>query len=178
MRIPYATAIVETIEELTHQERALRGTAQAVRVRALLLVKTGQVPSLRAAAPLLGFDYRTLQAWWRRYRTGGLAGLVAPPVYPGKRPRLTAAAWAGLEAAMLAGEIATLKDAQGYLAREHGIHYASLNGIWYHLHRRGARPKTGRRRHRRANAEQQAEWKRATPRAAPGRGGRPALGLR
>lgn len=159
MRINYRTAISETEETLREQEVALRGKATAPRLRLLVLLKSGQAPSLRAAAPLVGFEERTLQTWWQRYRTGGLAAMLREPVFPGKRSQLTPAALAGLEAEMRAGRIATLRAAQAYLAEQWGIHYRSLNGVWVQLHRRGLRPKTGRRRHAKANAKQQAEYK-------------------
>ncbi len=94
---------------------------------------------------------------------------------PGTPAKLTPAAWAGLEAEMRAGRIATLRDAQRYLQEQWAIPY-SLNGIWYHLCQRRARLKTGRRWHQRVDSAQQAASKsrlrrtRAGPRSEPGLG--------
>jgi hypothetical protein len=73
---------------------------------------------------------------------------------------VTDVAWADREAAMARGEIATLKDAQRVLADQHGIHYQSLGGVWWLLRQRKVRLKTGRRRHRQADATAQTEYKR------------------
>lgn len=75
---------------------------------------------------------------------------------------MTAEAWADLEAAMKQGPIATLEQARQYLGQRWGIHYQSVNGVWWHLHRRRAKPKTGRRRHRRADQAQQEAFKKTS----------------
>jgi transposase len=159
MRINYAAAITEDEPALAALERQLRGRRTAVRVRLLRLLKSGQVPSMQAAAPLLGYSLRQLQTWWRWYRQGGLARLIAERPRPGKVSRLTEEAYRALEAEMTAGRIATLKDAQTYLRQRWGIAYHSLNGVWRQLHRRRARPKTGRRRHVKADPAAQAAYR-------------------
>ena len=81
--------------------------------------------------------------------------MLREPTYPGKTPRLTPVALTDLEAVMATGQIATLKDAQTYLAQHHGIVYRSLNGVWLQLRKHQIKPKTGRRRH--ALAEEAAQ---------------------
>lgn len=81
--------------------------------------------------------------------------MLREPTYPGKTPRLTPHALAALEAAMAAGQIATLKDAQAYLAEHHGIVYRSLNGVWAQLRKHKIKLKTGRRRHELADVAAQ-----------------------
>jgi hypothetical protein len=71
---------------------------------------------------------------------------------------LRADALAGLEAVMATGAITTLVDAQRYLAEEWGIVYPSLNGVWVQLRKHRIKKKTGRRRHRRADAAAQAAF--------------------
>ena len=56
---------------------------------------------------------------------------------------------------MAAGQIATLTDAQTYLAAHHGIVYPSLNGIGAQLRKHQIKLKTGRRRHALADAAAQ-----------------------
>lgn len=178
MRIDYSQAIAESEQELSRLEHTLRGQPTAPRVRLLRLLKGGHVRSVRAAAPLLGYSQRQLQTWWAHYKRGGLAALTAVKRRPGKRSRLTPQAYQALEQQMAAGQIATLTAAQQYLAREWGIVYQSLNGVWRQVHQRRARPKTGRRRHRQADAKAQAEYKSRVRSAARPAAGGAGVGLR
>ena len=146
MRTDYALAITEDEAVLRREERRMRGRPTAVRVRALRLLKGGAARSLEAR-------------WWATYRRGGLEALLREPVWLGKPSRLTPEALAGLEAAMAEGQIATLKDAQVYLADRHGVAYASLNGVWAQLRKHRIRLKTGRRRHELADAAAQEAFK-------------------
>jgi transposase len=160
-RIHDPSAIHESVEELTALERDLRGQPTAARARLLRVLKTGQARTLVLAAPLIGYGERTVNRWWKLYQTGGIERLLEHHPRPGKRSQVTAAAWANLEAAMTRGEIATLKDAQHFLAEQHGIHYQSLGGVWWLLRQRKVRLKTGRRRHRQADPAAQTEYKRS-----------------
>ena len=158
MRTNYALAITEDEATLRREERRLRGRPTAVRVRALRLLKSGAARTLGVCADLVGHSPRQVARWWATYRREGLAALRREPTWPGKTPRLTPAALAGLAAAMAAGEIATLKDAQAYLADRHGIVYASLNGVWAQLRKHKVKLKTGRRRHDLADTAAQAAF--------------------
>lgn len=60
---------------------------------------------------------------------------------------------------MRAGRIARLKDARRYLSEEWSIEYGSLGGLWWTLHKRRARPRTGSRRHRGADKESREAFK-------------------
>jgi transposase len=171
MRTDYATVITETADELRAAEVRVRGERVAPRARMLVLLKTGTTPTLARCAEVLGFSPRGVARWWAAYRREGLAGLLVQRPRQGRRPRLTAPALAGLEAVMATGAIATLKDAQRYLAEEWGIVYPSLNGVWSQLHKHRIKLKTGRRRHQRADAAAQAAFKagfRPGPGGAPG----------
>lgn len=152
MRTHYPVVITEDEPTLRRVERQVRGRPTAVRVQALRLLKSGAARSLGACATLVGHSPRQVARWWALYRQEGLAGLLREPTYPGKTPRLTPAALADLKTAMSAGQIATLKDTQAYLAERHGIVYASLNGVWAQLRKHKIKLKTGRRRHELADA--------------------------
>jgi transposase len=152
VRINYRVAIREDEAALAAAERQERHKAGADRIKLLRLLKSGAVASLRRGAALLGYSERQAQRWWQAYARGGLAGLLATKPHLGPAERTTPAAWAGLEAEMRAGRIAHLKEARAYLRERHGIGY-SLNGVWELLRRRKAKPKTGRKRHRRADAD-------------------------
>jgi transposase len=178
MWINYQQAITETVEDLTAQEKQVRGRPTESRVRMLRLLKSGQVPSLAQCAPLLGYSLTQLTRWWERYHRHGLAAVLAERDYPGMPSHLTPGALAGLEAAMRAGRIATLKDAQRYLREEEGITYRSLNGVWYQLHQHHIKLKTGRRQHRKADKEDQAAFTAGFRDDAPGAPDRAGVGLR
>jgi transposase len=177
VRTNYPTAIMEDEAALRAVERRVRGRPTAVRVQALRLLKSGAARSLAACARLVGHSPRQVARWWTTYRHEGLDALLREPARPGKASRLTPEAAADLERAMAEGAIATLKDAQAYLAERHGIVYRSLNGVWAQLRKRKTRLKAGRRRHELADAAAQEAFK-AGVRGAGGRGARHAsLGL-
>jgi putative transposase len=163
VRVDYTGLIAESEEELRELEQQHRGKRTAVRIQALRLLRSGQVSSLRAVAPLVGYSYRQVQQWWYCYRDGGMEGLLHLKPHLGKPSRLTEEAFTALAAEMAAGKIATLKDVQTYLKEQWGIVYHSLNGVWLQLHKRRAKPKTGRRRHRKADAEAQTAFKQTSP---------------
>jgi transposase len=125
----------------------------------LRLLKGGAAATLGACAPLVGYSPRQLARWWAAYRAGGLAALTRERPRPGKASRLTPAALAGLEERMRAGQVATLADARRYLAEGHGVEYASLNGVWWQLRKHKIKLKTGRRRHRKADAAAQEAFR-------------------
>lgn len=158
MRTNYPVVITEDETTLRQVERQVRGRPTAVRVQALRLLKSGAARSLEGCATLVGHSPRQVARWWALYQREGLTGVLREPTYPGKTARLTPAARADLETAMAAGQIATLKDAQAYLAERHGIVYASLNGVWAQLRKHKIKLKTGRRRHELADAEEQAAF--------------------
>lgn len=178
MHTNYPVVIKEELATLMTLERTLRGRRTAVRVQALRLLKSGVARSLDACATLVGHSPRQVARWWAIYRRSGVAGLTQERSRPGKSSQLTPAALAGLETAMVAGQITTLADAQRYLAEAHGIVYGSLNGVWWQLRKHQIKLKTGRRRHESADAAAQEAF-RAGFRGDAGDGGSGAgLGLR
>ncbi len=159
MRIKYPKAIQESEEELTRLEQRLRGQKTGDRVRMLRLLKSGAVKSLKDCAPMVGYSVSQLIRWWERYRAEGLAGVLKQQKPAGKASRLTPEAWAGLLQAMRAGHIATMQEARNYLEREWGISYKNGKSLWWLFKKHRVKWKTGRRRHQKANAEQQAAFK-------------------
>jgi transposase len=83
----------------------------------------------------------------------------------GSRERITPEAWADLSAQMRVGAISRLKDAQAYLRERWGISYC-LDGISKLFIRRKTKLKTGRPRHRDADAAAQAAFKKSVRRHA------------
>ncbi len=162
MRIKYPKAIQESEEDLTSLEQRLRGQKTADRVRMLRLLKSGAVKSLKDCAPLVGYSVTQLTRWWECYRAEGLAGVLKQHKPVGKTSKLSAEAWAGLMQAMRAGHIATMQEARDYLEREWGIRYKNGKSLWWLFKKHRVKWKTGRRRHKKANAEQQAAFKKTS----------------
>ena len=115
MWIHYPDRIQESVDTLLAQERRLRRSAIADRVKMLRLLKSGRYRSQTQLAPLLGHSDRTLRRWWQLYQQQGLAGLLADRGRGGRREWITAQARQGLETAMQAGQIATLEEARSFL---------------------------------------------------------------
>ena len=177
MRTNYPGVITEDEATLRRMERQVRGRPTGIRLQALRLLKSGTAASLPACATLVGHSPRQVARWWATYRREGLEGLLREPMYPGRTSRLTAEAVADLEAVMAVGRIATLKEAQAYLADHHGIVYPSLNGVWAQLRKHKIKLKTGRRRHALADAAAQEAFRagfRGEPECCPGH---PGVGL-
>jgi len=162
MRINYPQVIQESEEELASLEYRLRGRKTADRVRMLRLLKSGTVKSLKDCAPLVGYSVIQLTRWWERYRAEGLVGMLKRQKPAGKASKLSPEAWAGLLQAMRAGHIATLEDARNYLEREWGIRYKNGKSLWWLFKKHRVKWKTGRRRHQKASAEQQAAFKKTS----------------
>jgi transposase len=162
MRITYPKAIQESEEDLTRLEQRLRGQKAADRVRMLRLLKSGTVTSLKDCAPLVGYSVTQLTRWWEGYRAKGLTGVLKQHKPVGKPSRLTPEAWAGLLQAMRKGHIATMQDARDYLEREWGIRYKNGKSLWWLFKKHRVKWKTGRRRHKKASAEQQAAFKKTS----------------
>lgn len=162
MRIKYPKAIQESEEELTRLEQGLRGQKPADRVRMLRLLKSGAVKSLKECAPLIGYSVSQLTRWWERYRAEGLTAVLKKHKPTGKPSRLSAEAWAGLLQAMRMGQIGTMQEARNYLEREWGISYKNGKSLWWLFKKERVKWKTGRRRHHKANAEQQLAFKKTS----------------
>jgi transposase len=159
MHTDYLDMIREDEAALRQMERRVRGRPTAIRVQALRLLKSGAARSLAECARLVGHSPRQVARWWAIYRREGLDGVLREPSYPGRPPRLTAPALADLERVMATGQIATLKEAQAYLAARHGIVYPSLNGVWTQLRKHKIKLKTGRRRHALTDAAAQEAFR-------------------
>jgi transposase len=108
---------------------------------------------------MVGYSVSQLTRWWERYRAEGLAEMLKRHKPAGKGSRLTPEAWEGLQEEMRAGHIATMQDARNYLEREWGISYKNGKELGWLFKKHRVKWKTGRRRHKKANPEQQAAFK-------------------
>lgn len=158
MRLCYPNLINETPEELVLLEQKHRCGPLEARIKMLRLLKSQTYPSRMQLAPVLGYSQRQLQRWWKAYREGGLEALLDRGSPGGSSERLSEEAWQALETEMKAGRIARLREAQRFLKERFSIAY-TIGGLSDLFRRRKTKPKTGRRRNRKASAEQQAGFK-------------------
>jgi transposase len=165
MRTNYKEAIRETAQQLANLEKTLRRKPTAARIRMLRLLKSGQARSLQTCAPLVGYSRIQLVRWWKRYKDEGLDSLTDHRPRLGKRSRLTTEAFNDLKQQMREGNIARLEDARQHLAKHWGIHYKSLNGVWWMMSKQRVKLKTGRRKNRLADASLQQEFKKTSARS-------------
>ena len=112
----YPDRIQESVDTLLAQERRLRRSAIADRVKMLRLLKSGRYRSQTQLAPLLGHSDRTLRRWWQLYQQQGLAGLLADPV--SDRESITAQARQN-----------SLEEARSFLKRQLWDLYQGVSGL-------------------------------------------------
>lgn len=160
MWIDYTEQITEPTSELRALEKR-RSSERSVadRLKMLRLLKSGQCQSQQEVADVLGYSRRQIGRWLSTYREGGLEALCHSQKPGGKGERVTDEAWEALTERMKEGEVARLKDAQAFLKEQFGIEYESASGISRLFRRRGVKLKTGRPRHRDADPEAQAAFK-------------------
>lgn len=160
MWIDYTDEIEEPVEELRALEkRRCDERSVADRLKMLRLLKSEQCRSRRQAAEVLGYSERQLGRWFETYRSEGLDGLTAVSAPGGREERVTPEAWEALREEMKAGRVTRLKDAQAFLQEQYSIAYESESGLSRLFKRRGVKLKTGRPRHKDADAEAQAAFK-------------------
>ena len=162
MYLRYDDLIAEAPGELARLERQHRRSAVADRFKMLRLLKTGAYRSRRALAEALGYSERQLHRWFEAYREGGTEALARYAPHTGSAERVTPQALAALEGAMQAGQVASLKQAQRFLAERFEIAY-TVAGLSDLFQRKKIKLKTGRRRHVEASAEEQAAFKKTVP---------------
>ena len=159
MWIQYPQVIRESVDELSALEKEHRGTRSAPRVQLLRLLKSGEKRSLPQAAKSVGYSHQQAERWWKLYKEGGLSSLLEIKPCGGSEEYMTPEAWTGLQAHMEAGHLPTLEDARRYLQEEWSVTYKGVSSISSLFQRHGIRKKTGRRRHRKADAAEQAAFK-------------------
>lgn len=104
--------------------------------------------------------------WFIVYRREGLEGLLVSRLHErGPKEFITQEAFGELEEAMKCGEIATVAQAHRFLL-ERGIRYAHPESVGGLLRRKKVKPKTGRPRHEKADADEQEAFKKSSPRSS------------
>lgn len=159
-----------TADQLAALIRAEPRAKVARRLAAVRLALLGRTAADIAAQVLL--SDRQVRAWVARYNAGGAAALADRPGRGRKGP-LTAAQEQGLKQRLRAGPtpadgVCTLRgeDVRRILAEEFGV-LRSLQATYDLLHRLGFEPLRPRPRHPRADAREQAAFKKSCPGSSP-----------
>ncbi|MDQ3521786.1 MAG: winged helix-turn-helix domain-containing protein [Gemmatimonadota bacterium] len=161
--IDYPHLIEESEERLEKLEKRHRYTHLFHRVRMLGLLKSGECSTLGRAVEALGYSRRQGQRWLSAYKEGGMEELLTSRVDERGRAELVSeGAFAEMEEAMKAGEIATIAQAHRFLW-DRGVHYSHPESVGGLLRRRKVKLKTGRPRHEKADAAEQEEFKKSSP---------------
>lgn len=169
MRTQYPHVIQESLDALSALEKEHRGTPLAPRVQLLRLLKSGEKRSLPQAAKTVGYSRQQVERWWKGYREGGLTSFLEIKPRGGSQGYMTPEAWAGLQERMQTGDLLTLQQARGYLEEQWNVAYKGVSGVSALFQRRGVKKKTGRRRHRKADAAEQEAFKKTSATALPTR---------
>ncbi len=143
MRIKYPDLICESETELRTLEQQLAGQRGVDRVRMLRFLKTGEAPSIRTCAALVGRSLTQVTRWWKQYQQQGLAALTTMPRRTGKRPWVSDEVWADLQQQIEAGRLMRLEDTRQYLKARWGIEYRSTSGVWALFKQRGLKLRIG-----------------------------------
>jgi transposase len=140
--------IAESPQILQIQLRTETDPKKRSRLQALYLLASGQAPSRLALARLMAVHRHTIQTWLRLYEAGGLSTLLTIKKAPGKRPSLTTAILAQLQARLNQHRgFGSYREIRQYLARVHKIPLAYSTVHKLVRYRLQAKPKAPRRSH-------------------------------
>ena len=84
MTRPFQVEISESREELEKALKQVTTASSKERLQMLYLLKSGQVASRQRLAELIGRDQATITRWLRKYKDGGLKGLLEVKSAPGR----------------------------------------------------------------------------------------------
>lgn len=158
----YDVMIYESPEELARLARQHRNSVVGTRLSMFKKLKSGEARSLNQVAQQLGYSLRQCQRWFKAYQGEGLpVMLTASQQGRASGERMTEAAWRALNKTLVAGEIATYAQARELLA-EHGVIYKDDSSVLKLFKRHNIKAKVGRPRHEKADAFEQAEFKKTS----------------
>ena len=147
----------DTTEALKAAYQRERDSEPRTRLHGLWLLRSGwRLPSVAAA---VGVHYRTVQTWVGWYREGGVAAVVSHRKGgKGQEPYLTDEAEEQVASEVATGRFRMAGEIRDWIAEQYGVTY-KMGGIYSLMHRLRCRPKVPRPMHAKADAEQQASWK-------------------
>ena len=113
--------IAESAEALEKQLKHARTASQKERLQMLWWLKTEQVNEHQQLARQLGRDPSTITRWLQKYRTGGIAELLALKTAPGKPPQITPEALAGLQQRLSEEGFTSYGEIVDWLKQQYGL---------------------------------------------------------
>jgi len=134
--------IKESIEELKDFQKKVSHRRFVLRIQMLIFLKEYPRKSLKEISELLHLHYDTLKKWWKKYKEGGLEGLLEWKVkgYPGKMKEEQLKEF---EKELNERGFSTQKEMIKWIYERFGIEYCQ-QGISNLLKRIGAKKKVGR----------------------------------
>jgi DNA-binding transcriptional ArsR family regulator len=84
MTRPFQVEIYQSREELEKALKQVTTASSKERLQMLYLLKSGQVASRQGLAELIGRDQATITRWLKKYKDGGLKGLLEVKSAPGR----------------------------------------------------------------------------------------------
>jgi transposase len=138
----YRKAIKESEAQLFSLERHQTKALLRDRMRFLRLLKSGECTSQAQAGRVIGLKLRASEKLWRKYREGGLEGLLSYP-YRGKPEKIPEAVKQELSQELSTDQLQSLEQVQHFIEQKSGVHY-TIPGIHYVLERMQVKKKTGR----------------------------------
>ena len=123
MRKPnYQKEISESVEELIGLERQQSSSTSRDRVRFLRYLKEGISPTQKGAGERIGLKIAQGQVLWRKYRQGGISGLITRPGHHGWG-KLDSHQLSLLQQRLRGHDLYTQEQIIDWLFAEFGIHY-------------------------------------------------------
>lgn len=149
----------ESPDELKQRYQREKQYERRTRLQALWLLRQGQ--AIRAVAPLVGVNYRTVQDWLAWYRQGGLSEVlrrIRGYQVQGVPAYLSPLQQRALVARVKMGEFRTVWEVMQWVEGRWGIRYG-YKGMWELLTRLGLGLKVPRPQAEQASPAAQAAWK-------------------
>lgn len=147
----------DTAEALKAAYQRKGDTEHRTWLHGLWLLRSGW--SLEVVSEALGVHYRTVQRWVGWYREGGVAQVLSHKMGgKGQLPFLTAEQEEELAQDIATGRFRTAAEIRDWIERQYGVTYTT-GSIYSLTSRLKCAPKVPRPIHAKADAEQQASWK-------------------
>lgn len=138
----YSKLIREDCERLSHLIRKESDSINRDRLRFLLLLKSGTVKSQAAAGKEINLGERQSQNLWRKYKMGGLKGLMHQSK-SGAPCKLTDEQLSAMQERLKEDDIQFLDEASALIEKEYGQTY-TRSGVFRLFQRLKIKKKTGR----------------------------------
>lgn len=147
----------DTVEALKARYQAERDVGLRTRLHGLWLLRSGW--RMGPVADAVGVDYRTVQRWVGWLREGGLTEVLSHKMGgKGQEPYLSDESQQEVATEVSTGRFRTAVEIREWIVERYGVSY-KMGGIYSLMGRLGCSTKVPRPMHEKADAEQQASWK-------------------